>query len=80
MSGTRVSNGIACPTCGEYDWKVTDSRPSAGYVHRRRECRICGTRISTREEPVEARVAPEPDSIGAGVVDGLVDRIERLGT
>jgi transcriptional repressor NrdR len=38
-----------CPFCGQADTKVTDSRPDADGIRRRRECLACGQRFSTVE-------------------------------
>jgi len=45
--------GLHCRRCGHQQLKVvyTRRRPG-GKVDRRRECRKCGTRISTREREV----------------------------
>jgi hypothetical protein len=44
--------GIVCRTCGCRHFFVIDSRPArGGKIVRRRECRHCGTRITTREIP-----------------------------
>jgi transcriptional repressor NrdR len=41
---------IACPSCGDYDSKVTNTRPrTSGGVYRRRECLVCKHRFSTLE-------------------------------
>jgi transcriptional repressor NrdR len=38
-----------CPFCANPDTKVTDSRPDADGIRRRRECLACGQRFSTVE-------------------------------
>jgi transcriptional repressor NrdR len=38
-----------CPFCGQADTKVTDSRPDADGIRRRRECLACGQRFTTVE-------------------------------
>ena len=44
--------GIHCPRCtsGTY---VKDSRPQENYVYRRRVCKSCGHRLTTRETELE---------------------------
>ena len=45
---------MRCPTCGEDDDKVVDSRPADNGVaiRRRRACNACGERYSTVERPI----------------------------
>ncbi len=38
-----------CPFCGRDDTRVTDSRPEADGIRRRRECLACGRRFTTLE-------------------------------
>ncbi len=47
--------GLCCRRCGQGQFRVlyTRSRPG-GIVLRRRECRQCGTRITTREREIGA--------------------------
>jgi transcriptional repressor NrdR len=42
---------VRCPTCGAYDDRVVDSRPSGDgeAIRRRRECAGCGGRFTTFE-------------------------------
>ncbi len=49
---------MRCPYCEASDTKVLDSRPKdEGYtIHRRRECRKCGTRFSTYEKVELSRI------------------------
>lgn len=42
-------SGIGCPICGHEESSVADSRPSDGYIRRRRKCLKCGGRYTTRE-------------------------------
>ena len=42
-----------CPACGSLDNQVTDTRPSAIGRRRRRKCKLCSTRWTTFEVPVE---------------------------
>lgn len=46
---------IPCPKCGEYESRVTNTRPSPTGVYRRRECLQCGHRYSTEETPRQFR-------------------------
>lgn len=41
--------GIVCPACGDGESDVRDSRATGAYIRRRRYCRACGHRFSTRE-------------------------------
>jgi transcriptional regulator NrdR family protein len=50
---TRV--GLCCRRCGQRQFRVLYTRPRpGGIVFRRRECRQCGTRITTREREIGA--------------------------
>lgn len=40
---------LACPSCGEKNSGVLDSRNSRGSIRRRRVCRNCGERWTTYE-------------------------------
>ena len=40
-----------CPFCEHSDTRVIDSRESIDGVRRRRECRLCGQRFNTLEQP-----------------------------
>ncbi len=42
---------VRCPTCGDVQDRVVDSRPAADgeAIRRRRECQACGTRFTTFE-------------------------------
>ena len=53
--------GLACERCGRADSRVTDSRPAAGYIRRRRRCTGCGHRFTTHEGP--ANYAPLVDEL-----------------
>lgn len=47
---TKDVRGIRCPKCGCGHWRVIYTRPAwQGALRRRRECRNCGKRITTRE-------------------------------
>ena len=41
--------GLHCPNCNFSASRVLTTRPSAGTIHRRRECMECHTRWSTTE-------------------------------
>lgn len=41
--------GLRCQACGHQSFRVVYVRPAPGGVLRRRECRNCGTRITTSE-------------------------------
>lgn len=58
---TEKTKGIECPNCGcnhllsedGKPWKVTDTIQQSGFIIRKRICRNCGKRITTRERIVE---------------------------
>ncbi len=52
MSLNRQDPGIACVSCGSTEHRVRDSRTHENRLYRRRECKKCGVRFSTIEEPV----------------------------
>lgn len=58
---------IACPHCGEYDSRVTDTRAASvddeGLVIRRRKCLACGRRFKTYEALLEPDKYPAPYNI-----------------
>ena len=45
-----------CPFCEHSDTRVIDSRESIDGVRRRRECRLCGQRFNTLEQPQRASI------------------------
>jgi transcriptional regulator NrdR family protein len=45
----REDRGIACPQCGCRHFYVVYTRPKAGKILRRKECRHCGRRLMTIE-------------------------------
>ncbi|MFN8620599.1 MAG: transcriptional regulator NrdR [Chloroflexota bacterium] len=49
---------MRCPSCGERDTRVVDSRDldDAATIRRRRECARCGTRFTTYERVESARL------------------------
>lgn len=51
MSDQR--EGIKCAKCGCQDLRVLETRKNARMIIRRRECRHCGHRVTTREKTVE---------------------------
>jgi transcriptional repressor NrdR len=50
---------VRCPSCGEADTRVVDSRDldDAASIRRRRECNLCATRFTTYERIESARLA-----------------------
>jgi transcriptional repressor NrdR len=50
---------VRCPSCGERDTRVVDSRDldEAATIRRRRECNACTTRFTTYERIESARLA-----------------------
>jgi transcriptional repressor NrdR len=50
---------MRCPSCGEADTRVVDSRDldDAASIRRRRECNLCATRFTTYERIESARLA-----------------------
>jgi transcriptional repressor NrdR len=50
---------VKCPSCGESDTRVVDSRDldDAASIRRRRECNLCATRFTTYERIESARLA-----------------------
>jgi transcriptional regulator NrdR family protein len=47
--------GLRCRRCGHQRFRVLYTRPGpGGIVMRRRACRHCGTRITTREREIGA--------------------------
>ncbi len=49
---------MRCPSCGERDTRVVDSRDiDDGAIRRRRECNLCATRFTTYERIESARLA-----------------------
>jgi transcriptional repressor NrdR len=48
---------VRCPSCGERDTRVVDSRDiDDGAIRRRRECNLCATRFTTYERIESARL------------------------
>ena len=50
---------MRCPSCGQSDTRVVDSRDldDAASIRRRRECNLCATRFTTYERIESARLA-----------------------
>ncbi|MBL4698182.1 MAG: hypothetical protein JKX70_05045 [Phycisphaerales bacterium] len=46
---TKITQGLACPTCGCEHLPVLYTRHRLGSVRRVRQCRSCGRRIKTTE-------------------------------
>jgi DNA-directed RNA polymerase subunit RPC12/RpoP len=47
--------GIECPDCGCRHFEVLQTRMRHGVILRRRSCRHCGHRITTRERLLSAK-------------------------
>lgn len=60
---------MRCPDCGSNDDKVIDSREvaTATIIRRRRRCKRCGTRWTTRER-LSAHETPSETSLAEAVV------------
>lgn len=52
---------MKCPVCAE-PTKVVDSRKKIDHLYRRRECKACGTRFSTREIPYHFKFVPKDNT------------------
>jgi Zn ribbon nucleic-acid-binding protein len=52
LGGAHALKGIRCPKCGCTDLRVVYVERQHGFRVRRRECRHCGHRLTTRESPV----------------------------
>ena len=53
----RVPRDVRCPSCGERDTRVVDSRDlDDAAIRRRRECAVCGSRFTTYERIESARL------------------------
>jgi transcriptional regulator NrdR family protein len=53
MPATMEGNRTPCLACGGGTSIVTDSRPSGGFIRRRRKCTACGHHWTTMEVPME---------------------------
>ena len=47
--------GLECPVCGCRHFETTQTRPRPGIILRRKACRHCGHRITTREKIASAK-------------------------
>lgn len=45
----RGGNGLLCPGCHRFAWRVYYTRPRQGKILRRRVCLSCGYKITTVE-------------------------------
>ena len=46
------NEGLECRDCGCRDFHVLETRRTDGAILRRRECRHCGRRVTTRETTI----------------------------
>lgn len=51
---------MRCPACGSTDLHVMQTRAHKGTVWRRRRCRRCGVRFSTREREEKSTTGSIP--------------------
>jgi len=77
---------MRCPTCGERDTRVIDSRDldDGATIRRRRECGVCGARFTTYERVEAARLLVvkrdgsrqdfDRDKLAAGLAKALTRR------
>jgi len=49
LSDTQRGGGLECRSCGCRHFHVIRTRRDDGVIERRRQCRACGQRITTRE-------------------------------
>jgi DNA-directed RNA polymerase subunit RPC12/RpoP len=49
------SVGLECPTCGCRHFETVETRPRPGIILRRKQCRHCGHRVTTRERVLSAK-------------------------
>ncbi|HMN97417.1 MAG TPA: hypothetical protein PKC43_06325 [Phycisphaerales bacterium] len=47
--------GLECAKCGCRHWEVVYTVQRTRFIQRRRECRHCGHRVTTRERIIGAR-------------------------
>jgi hypothetical protein len=50
LGGEAPALGLVCKGCGCRDYRVLYTDRRDGYILRRRECRHCGRRVTTRED------------------------------
>lgn len=59
MTAHAKGGGLECPRCGCRHFKVVYTRPGGeGAIQRRRECRHCGWRCTTREKVIGGNERP----------------------
>jgi len=61
--GPQYAEGVRCPECGCGHWRVLKTRKGPGTIVRRRECRHCGRRLTTREKVTEAQEDAPPGAM-----------------
>lgn len=49
-NGAAETVGLECPSCGCHHFETVETRPRPGMILRRRACRHCGRRVTTREK------------------------------
>lgn len=64
-----TGNGIRC-RCGG-PTRVTDSRPTASSIRRRRKCLVCGERLTTWETTRSPAQTVEPGTVAERVLLNL---------
>ena len=55
---TARAAGLECRKCGCRHFRVLYTRPAVGKLVRRRECRHCGTRVTTWEQEIATSSRP----------------------
>jgi transcriptional regulator NrdR family protein len=58
MNGSTPNKGLECRKCGCRHFRVLYTRSRPGKLVRRRECRHCGTRITTWEQAIGTIASP----------------------
>jgi hypothetical protein len=74
-TANQTERGIAC-SCGSSELHVVRTTRERGYIVRRKECRVCGHRVTT----IERRVGdPTPDLTAtcSGLVANSIGQLER---
>ena len=82
-TSTSTAAGIACPACGGTAWHVVRTASTRTGILRRRQCTLCGSRLTTRERPIGSVTVITPAiSVGqiAKSLDLLDDQPIRLPT
>jgi hypothetical protein len=56
-AGTEAApqNGLECRACGCCHFETIETRPRPGMILRRKACRHCGHRVTTRERVLSAK-------------------------